>query len=94
MQQIETVAKEGVHTECSTVQIMENVPFFMLCCTATRPVWAGRNNAHAQMIHETDVSGLLCQILAEHDPASLALAWDNNKQVHLSVTRSEKIGKG
>ena len=37
------VAKEGVHTWCSsTAQTMENFPFFMLCCTATCPVWAGR----------------------------------------------------
>ncbi len=44
VQKMETmVAKECSHLvqQHSTVQIMENFPFFGLCCAATCPVWAG-----------------------------------------------------
>ena len=37
-----TVVSWCVHTQCSTVQIMEKFPFFELCCAAMRPVWPGR----------------------------------------------------
>ncbi len=49
MQQMETmVAKEGVHTQCSSSSTMQDGAnngefsnFFVLCCTAARPMWAG-----------------------------------------------------
>ncbi len=58
MQQMETaVAKEGVHTQCSstaplcsTVQILENFPFFGLCCPATRPVGTGPEAAQGGLV--------------------------------------------
>ena len=34
----------------STVQIMENFPFFALCCAATRPVWEGGKSWSARLL--------------------------------------------